>query len=662
MKKLRAGRIAALFAAAVLFSLVLSVSAAAHHFPLQITRDLPPVYEAARGEHISLSVEAVGSGDISYQWYNHGGPIFRANGPDLDFNAISDDEVYCVVRCGGEDAESTHCFITLSEPRVPVSAPIITLQPKDVSLSYGQTGVLSVQAVCANQDRGLEIVYQWYASSIPDFRYASPIRDADSPNYIIPPSYAPSKMYYLCEVYSTNGTDESEKVFSSVACVYCGELTITKHPTGETVNVGGNATFIAAAEGAASFQWRIVKNDGSNGFYRADEAPSYINGLQVIGADSNTLVLKNIPASMNGMSVICVFYADNARTQFKITNSARLTVNQPYTPPTPTPTPYIPRVTAAPAITRTVYAPSVSVRPELSVSEDGRTVSLSVIAVDNNSAGTALKYQWYRNTRNSNSGGTAIAGARSASYMPANSADGSYYYVGVWATDGSTTSKVVYSDTVLLEAPAPERSTILAPSISIRPDVSVSENGRNAHLSILAVDNNDDGTELRFQWYRNTRNSNAGGTAIASARYDNYNPIILNLSRYYYVGVWATDGKNVSKVVYSEPVLVSTSALSETLLAPSVSVRPELMVSEDGNDVSLSVRAVDNNRSGTELKFQWYRSRTNSVSGGKIIPGADEANFVPTLSSEYKYYYVAVWATDGRNVSKTAYSGPVLVG
>lgn len=664
MKKHRAGRIAALMAAAMLLSLALSVSAAAA-VPLQITRDLESEIEVTAGETVALSVEAVGgSGSISYQWYSSAGPL-NCVAPTVSFTVSTDDVIYCVVRSGNQVVESTHCALRVSvpyDPGVKPTVPRISVQPLSINLKYGQTGILSVKATCKNQAAGLGLVYQWYCSPVMDVRYASPISGATSPSYVVPASYTPSRLYYACKIYSTNGVDKSAEVFTNVATVYCGELAITKHPTGESVTAGGKATFIARADGAASFQWRIVRNDGSNGFFRADEAPMYISGLQVIGADTDTLVLANIPESMNGMSIICVFYADAARTQFKITNSALLTVRPK---PTPTPVPYVPKVTAtptaAPAVRKTILAPSISLRPEINVSGDGNGVSLAVSAVDNNSGGTSLKYQWYRNTKNSNSGGTAISGARSASYIPADSFDGKYYYVSVWATDGTTTSKVAYSEPVLLDSSIIGRGTLLAPSISVRPEVALSENGRNALLSILAVDNND-GTELEFQWYRNTVNSNSGGTAISSAHYESYSPILLNSDRYYYVTVWATDGEKTSKVACSEPVLVSKTALTgNSLLAPSVSVRPELITSADGKSVSLTVRAVDNNSADTELQFQWYKSKTNSVSGGVIISGADEASYVPKLSADYKYYYVAVWATDGDRTSKVAYSGPVLV-
>lgn len=64
--------------------------------------------------------------------------------------------------------------------------------------------------------------------------------------------------------------------------------------------------------------------------------------------------------------------------------------------------------------------------------------ALSVTAIGGN-----LSYQWYSNTSASNSGGTAISGAQSASYTPDITAVGTmYYYVVVTGDCGSATSSV----------------------------------------------------------------------------------------------------------------------------------------------------------------------------------------------------------------------------
>ncbi len=57
-------------------------------------------------------------------------------------------------------------------------------------------------------------------------------------------------------------------------------------------------------------------------------------------------------------------------------------------------------------------------------------------------AGQQLTYQWYSNTSNSNSGGTVISGATTASYFPTTSYASRYYYVVVSGTCGTVTSNV----------------------------------------------------------------------------------------------------------------------------------------------------------------------------------------------------------------------------
>ena len=468
MKKFRTRQFAVLIVTVMLFTLIVSVSAAAD--TLWITQNLNSSMTVAPGETVTLTVAATGGdGPISFQWWSRAGALIGSNLPSISFQTATDNELWCVVSSGSQSVSSNHCAITVSgggggggsyDPTAPVTPPQIVTQPKSITLAPGQSGVLSVQATCAWQNAGVGLEYQWYMTSTGDMKYAAPISGATSASYTVPASYSPSKLYYVCEIKSTNGVDKSQSVYTDVVTVYCGELNITKHPTGETVNVGGKATFIARADGAAAHQWRIVRNDGS--FYRVDEAPYYINGLQVYGADGDTLVLSNIPASMNGMSVICVFYADAARTQFKITNSAQIIVNNPI--PTPSPTPassYIPGAATSPAVSTapvanaTILTPTISVQPEGAVLEQGQNTSLAVVAVDDNPSGTQLKYQWYKSDKNSNASGTAIAGAQSASYVPETTSGIKYYYVGVWATDGSKTSKVIYSSPVAVTYSAP---------------------------------------------------------------------------------------------------------------------------------------------------------------------------------------------------------------
>ena len=67
--------------------------------------------------------------------------------------------------------------------------------------------------------------------------------------------------------------------------------------------------------------------------------------------------------------------------------------------------------------------------------------SATIGALTVTATGPGLTYQWYKNTTNSTTGGTLIAGATAASYTPLNSVVGTvYYYVVVVGTCGSDTS------------------------------------------------------------------------------------------------------------------------------------------------------------------------------------------------------------------------------
>ncbi len=85
-----------------------------------------------------------------------------------------------------------------------------------------------------------------------------------------------------------------------------GIINILKHPTSETLPVYNDAYFIAHASNATSITWLIANSDASI-IYTAADAPYYIYGLSVRGAYSDTLVLENVPLSMNGWKVQAKF-------------------------------------------------------------------------------------------------------------------------------------------------------------------------------------------------------------------------------------------------------------------------------------------------------------------------------------------------------------------
>ena len=123
--------------------------------------------------------------------------------------------------------------------------------------------------------------------------------------------------------------------------------------------------------------------------------------------------------------------------------------------PTPTPTP------ATPVITITTQPAATT-----SVKEGAVSGSLTVAASVTESA--TLSYQWYSNTSNSSSGGTAVSGATAVSFtIPTTLKAGAYYYFCEARATGGATSVRSSVATVTVAEPEPELpSTPLEVSIT----------------------------------------------------------------------------------------------------------------------------------------------------------------------------------------------------
>ena len=81
---------------------------------------------------------------------------------------------------------------------------------------------------------------------------------------------------------------------------------VTKSPTGETVNAGGSAWFVAKYQDAIWAVWHFVSPDGTRDLAYTDAAAIF-TGLKIIGGDQSTMQLQNIPNELNGWKVYCAF-------------------------------------------------------------------------------------------------------------------------------------------------------------------------------------------------------------------------------------------------------------------------------------------------------------------------------------------------------------------
>ena len=249
------------------------------------------------------------------------------------------------------------------------------------------------------------------------------------------------------------------------------DLVITKSPTGEKVEVGGAAKFVARAQNAERVVWRIVSNDTTN-TVKASEASTFFPGVQVSGLDSATLVLSNIPQSMDGWRVEAQFWngnkhAESMGAEITIVDSQGVPVRTQNVPATPTPAPtqeFVFQPTMVPSVglndmpvSNEGRTANISIQPQSVELNPGDSYTLSVIATSPNNG--TLSYQWYSSATDNRSAALPIGGAQDASYT-INQADGTaYYWVAVWNTKDGARSQAVYSEPAEVRIAVPATPT-----------------------------------------------------------------------------------------------------------------------------------------------------------------------------------------------------------
>ena len=267
---------------------------------------------------------------------------------------------------------------------------------------------------------------------------------------------------------------------------------ITKHPTGETVEPGGSAQFVARADDATKITWRLVSKD-TTVTYNAADGPDYFRGLSVDGLGTERLTLENIPSSLNEWCVEAKFenengasYSNGARITVKATNnntnnnnSANNSSNNNSNNNTNNNTNNSTggnndqnSGTDLGSNGLTTKTPNINVAPQSTRLKKGETCILTVQATSPNNG--ELSYQWYSNTVNNRATATPIEGATDASYTIPQTDGTMYYCVGVWNTREGVKSDVVYTDLIEVSF---EPETTPTPSPTATPTRTSSDNG-----------------------------------------------------------------------------------------------------------------------------------------------------------------------------------------
>ncbi len=205
---------------------------------------------------------------------------------------------------------------------------------------------------------------------------------------------------------------------------------------------------------AESARTKFTVNPGPNDITKAGDTSfeTRVNGTNVAAASLNSSVAI-VPADGYSVATVTVAKTGDPSTTVTVTNN---TFTMPAYPVT---------VTVALGLTDP-YFTTQPAAANLNYGYAANSASLSVAAghiVD----GSTFAYQWYSNTTNSNTGGTAITGATSATYdIPGGKDAGTtYYYCVVTATNGSLTSSKASTAAAVTIAKADQSTTPAAPTV-----------------------------------------------------------------------------------------------------------------------------------------------------------------------------------------------------
>ena len=141
-----------------------------------------------------------------------------------------------------------------------------------------------------------------------------------------------------CAVYLNNSSasyyiGEGGKTLT-LTRTYAPELwlpSIIKHPGSETVDEGGLASFVASATLTAEYEWYIINPDTGES-YRDYDIPNVFEGAAIGSNREGQLNIHNVPASMDGWHVYCVFSGPGGDVR---SAEAKIKVNYETPPPTP---------------------------------------------------------------------------------------------------------------------------------------------------------------------------------------------------------------------------------------------------------------------------------------------------------------------------------------
>ena len=227
--------------------------------------------------------------------------------------------------------------------------------------------------------------------------------------------------------------------------------------------------------------------------------------------------------------------------------------------------------------------------------------------------GYTLSYQWYKNTTNSNTGGTVISGATTNSYTPTlpSTAGTTYYYCVVTATKEGSETLTATSDVAKITVSEAYVKFTKQPTSG-----SYAINDAASALTVVAATNL--GVEPTYQWYSNSNETTVGATQITDATSSSYTPSTstVGTTYYYCIATAQKDGTTVTATSNIVSVTVATAIHSY-----------QVKSGETAPGINTSQYIYDNNKNKlVKMTFGGWKWGTN----------ADQNNHTYTMPNKDK--------------------------
>lgn len=368
-------------------------------------------------------------GELSYQWFSSL-ENSTANGTKLDgetkntYTPSTENTVsgttyyYCVVTNTNENATGNKTASATSKiAAVKVNSnadmPVFSMDLKDQSKEYVagdmDTLVTELDAAATVKDTGV-LTYQWYQNTQESAENGTAIPDANKTKY--KPSVKNAGItYYYCIVTNMNNSVEGHKTVSAVSTIAritvkeeinAAVPVITQDLTGQDAEyfLGETAKALSVTAdapdgGVLSYSWYCTEN-GNPGMISGAEGSSYTPDTTKAGTFIYQCLVKNTNENATGLT-----------EEYIQTGTAQITVKRrPVTPP---------------VITGDLDNQSASYTV-------GDTAEFLKIEAGAPESGTTRTWQWYSNSSDDNTTGSAIPGGIESSYRPPTDKAGTTYY------------------------------------------------------------------------------------------------------------------------------------------------------------------------------------------------------------------------------------------